>query len=94
MPSNNVNFSGPIDVHCHDFSSCSRGGNVNNICLQFFTSETKKKLIDQYVTGASMSYFELHHTRITKMLIRISELLAVNVQLYQGSDNALCMHAL
>ena len=59
-----------------------------------FSLLRQKKLIDQYVTGASMSYFELHHTRITKMLIRIFELLAVNVQLYQGSDNALCMHAL
>ena len=59
-----------------------------------FSLLRQKKLIDQYVTGASMSYFESHHTRSTKMLIRISELLAVDVQGYQGSDNALCMHAL
>ena len=57
----------------------------------FFTSETNN-LIDQHITGVSMSYLELHHTWSTKMLIRILELLAVDVQLYQGSDNALCMH--
>ena len=53
-----MNFS--FDVHCQDFSYCSGGGKVDNICFLIFSSETKN-LIDQHITGATLSYLELHH---------------------------------